>query len=89
MKGESKETINLKNARYREDESPLDENIGIPASQNYSKAYIHHLLKANELLATQILAQHNVATINMLMREIREAIKTSSLDSLQKQWLGK
>ena len=89
IKGEDKETINLKNAKYREDESPLDENIGIPASQNYSKAYIHHLLKANELLATQILAQHNVATINMLMREVREAIKTSSLDSLQKLWLGK
>lgn len=88
VKGERKETINLKNARYRDDESPLDERIGIPASQKFSKAYIHHLLKANELLATQILAQHNVATINMLMREIRDAIKTSSLDYLQKEWLG-
>jgi len=88
VKGEEKETINLKNARYREDESPLDERIGIPASQNFSKAYIHHLLKANELLATQILAQHNIATMNMLMREVREAVKTSSLDALQKEWLG-
>ena len=88
VKGEAKETINLKNARYREDESPLDESIGIPASQNFSKAYIHHLLKANELLATQILAQHNIATMNMLMREVREAIKNSSLDELEKEWLG-
>ena len=89
VKGEPKETINLKNAKYREDYTPLDENIGIPASRDFSKAYIHHLLKANELLATQILAQHNIATINLLMREIRAAIKTSSLDELQKQWLGK
>ena len=89
VKGEPKETINLKNARYRDDETSLDENIGIPASQKFSKAYIHHLLKANELLATQILAQHNVATINMLMREVREAIKTSTLDDLEKLWLGK
>jgi len=89
VKGEPKETINLKNARYRDDETPLDENIGIPASQKFSKAYIHHLLKANELLATQILAQHNVATINMLMREVRKAIKTSTLDDLEKVWLRK
>ncbi len=88
IKGGEKETINLKNARYREDESPLDECVGIPASQNFSKAYIHHLLKANELLATQILAQHNIATLNMLMREVRDAIRTSSLDALEKEWLG-
>ena len=88
VKGEPKETINLKNARYREDESPLDENIDLPASQNFSKAYIHHLLKSDELLATQILAQHNIATINMLMREVREAIQGGTLDALEKEWLS-
>lgn len=87
VKGEENETINLKNARYREDESPLDESIGIPASSHFSKAYIHHLLKADELLATQILAQHNIATMNMLMREIRNAIENDGLDALEKQWL--
>ncbi len=88
VKGCSNETINLKNSKYREDQSPLDENIDIPASKNFSKAYIHHLLKANELLATQILAQHNIATINMLMREIRTAIKTSNLNALEAKWLS-
>ena len=88
VKGEAGETINLKNARYCEDKSPLDEQINIPASQNFSKAYIHHLLKANELLATQILAQHNIATINMLMREVRDSIETGTLDILEKTWLG-
>jgi len=87
IKGEPKETINLKNACYRTDDSPLDERVGIPASQNFSKAYLHHLLKANELLASQILSQHNIATINMLMREVRTAIANDSLDNLEKEWL--
>ncbi|MFP4097666.1 MAG: tRNA guanosine(34) transglycosylase Tgt [Alphaproteobacteria bacterium] len=88
IKGCAKETINLKNARYRQDETPLDERLDIPASRDFSKAYIHHLLKSNELLASQILAQHNVATINLLMREVREAIASDTLDFLEKEWLG-
>ncbi len=88
IKGNPKETINLKNSKYRTDETPLDARINIPASQNFSKAYLHHLIKSNELLATQILAQHNIATMNMLMREVREAIESSSLDALEKEWLG-
>ncbi len=88
VKGEPKETINLSNARYRYDDTPLDERTGIAASMQFSKAYIHHLLKADELLATQILAQHNIATINMLMREVRGAIKLGRLDQLEKEWIG-
>jgi queuine tRNA-ribosyltransferase len=87
MQGVPRETINLNNAKYRDDNSPLDErNISVPASTQFSKAYIHHLLKAKELLAVQILAQHNVATFNRLMREVRGAIKDGTLDDLQKQW---
>lgn len=87
IKGSANETINLKNAKYREDETPLDERVGIPASCEFSKAYLHHLLKSDELLASQLLAQHNIATMNMLMREVREAIKTGTLDQLEKEWL--
>lgn len=88
MKGQPGETINLSNARYREDNTPLDEENGVPASCNFSKAYIHHLLKAGEILGMQILAQHNVATINRLMREVRAAIKAGTLDQLEKEWRG-
>lgn len=88
MKGQKGETINLTNARYREDETPLDEANGVPASTEYSKAYIHHLFKAGEILGMQLLAQHNVATINRLMREVRAAIKAGTLDELEKEWLG-
>jgi queuine tRNA-ribosyltransferase len=82
------ETINLKNARYRDDHTPLDEKNNIPASCNFSKAYIHHLFKANEMLGMQIVSQHNIATMNRLMREVRAAIKAGTLDALQKEWLG-
>ncbi len=86
MKGVPGETINLKNAKYREDNTPLDAENGISASTNFSKAYIHHLIKSGEILGMQILAQHNVALINRLMREVRDAIKNGSLDQLEKEW---
>ena len=88
MKGQPGETINLKNAKYREDHTPLDEENVVSASTDYTKAYIHHLLKAEEILGMQLLAQHNVATINRLMREVRNAIQDGTLDVLEKQWLG-
>lgn len=88
VKGVPGETINLKNARYREDHTPLDEENNIPASKNFSKAYLHHLFKAGELLGPQILAQHNVATFNRLMRDVRAGIKSGTLDQVEKAWLG-
>ncbi len=87
MKAAPSQTINLKNAQYRDDQSPLDPENDIPASRDYSKAYIHHLFKAGEMLGMQILAQHNVATINRLMREIRAAIKAGTLQNLEKEWI--
>ncbi len=87
MKGHPKGYINITNKQYKDDPSPLDETLGLPSSAYYSKAYIHHLMKAEEVLAFQIISQHNVATIAKLMREIRAAIKTDTLDQLRKEWL--
>jgi len=87
VKGEAGERINLQNARYRDDPEPLDPTLDIPCSRDYSKAYIHHLLKAGEILGLQILSQHNVAVINRLMREVRGAIRTGTIDSLEKTYL--
>jgi queuine tRNA-ribosyltransferase len=87
MQGVPGETINLMNAKYRNDDTPLDPRNEISASTDYSKAYIHHLLKAGEGLAPQLIAQHNVATFNRLMREVRQAIKNGTLDKLEKEWL--
>lgn len=87
IKGAKNERINLVNAKYKDDPEPLDASMDIPCSRDYSKAYIHHLLKAGEMLAYQIVSQHNIAVINRLMREVRDAIKNDSLDALEKEWL--
>jgi queuine tRNA-ribosyltransferase len=87
IKGMPGETININNAKYRDDHTPLDPENDIPASRDFSKAYIHHLFKAGEILGMSILAQHNVATINRLMREIRKSIKAGTLEKLEKEWL--
>ena len=66
--------INLKNARFAEDTSPLDETLACPASRDYSRAYLHHLVKSGELLGQVLLSWHNVAYYQRLMARIRHAI---------------
>lgn len=66
--------INLKNARYAEDRAPLDEGLDCPASRDYSKAFLHHLVKSEELFAQVALSWHNLAYYQRLMQRMREAI---------------
>jgi queuine tRNA-ribosyltransferase len=66
--------LNLKNARFAEDTSPLDAQSGCPASRDYSLAYLHHLVKSGELLGQVLLSWHNVAYYQRLMARIRAAI---------------
>ena len=66
--------INLKNARHAEDTRPLDEESSSPAARDYSRAYLHHLVKANEILGAMLLSWANVAYYQDLMRGIRSAI---------------
>jgi queuine tRNA-ribosyltransferase len=67
-------SLNITNARFAEDMSPLDEMSDCPASRDYSKAYLHHLFKAGELLGQTLLSWHNVAYYQSLMHRLREAI---------------
>ncbi|ANP44657.1 tRNA guanosine(34) transglycosylase Tgt [Candidatus Viadribacter manganicus] len=71
--------LNITNARYVEDSSPLDANIDCPASRDYSKAYLHHLFKAGELLGQVLLSWHNVAYYQFLMARLRDAIAEGRL----------
>jgi len=66
--------INIRNAKYRNDEKPLDEKCGCFACKNHSRAYLHHLTKAGEILASMLLSQHNIFYYQDLMRDIRQAI---------------
>jgi queuine tRNA-ribosyltransferase len=66
--------LNLRNARHAEDSSPLDECCQCPACASYSRAYLHHLVKAGEILGAMLLTEHNLTFYQELMREMREAI---------------
>jgi queuine tRNA-ribosyltransferase len=74
--------LNITNARYAEDLAPLDARIDCPASREYSKAYLHHLFKAGELLGQVLLSWHNVAYYQFLMRRLRGAIREGRLAAL-------
>ncbi len=89
MKGEVGERVNLRNARFREDDRPIDESCRCETCKTASRAYIHHLVRANEPLGGILLTQHNVFTMNRLMTDIRAAIASSTLDQARSDWLGK
>ncbi|AYG66251.1 MULTISPECIES: tRNA guanosine(34) transglycosylase Tgt [unclassified Rhizobium] len=66
--------VNIRNARHAEDMRPLDEQSSCPASHDYSRAYLHHLVRANEALGGMLLSWHNLAYYQELMQGIRQAI---------------
>lgn len=67
--------INLKNARHAEDPRPLDEESDCPAARDYSRAYLHHLVKSGEALGGMLLTWNNLAYYQSLMADIRAAIE--------------
>lgn len=81
--------INLKNARFREDARPLDESIPCEASRDYSRAYLHHLVKAEELLAQVLLSWHNIAYYQQLIARMRTAIATGRMGAFVQDFRGR
>lgn len=79
-------SINLKNARFAEDESPLDETIPVAASRDYSKAYLHHLVKSDEILGQVLLSWHNLSFFQALMAELRAAIAEGRLAAFRRSF---
>ena len=75
--------VNVTNARFAEDLSPLDEAVDCPASREFSRAYLHHLFKAGEYLGPMVLSWHNTAFFQALMQEIRAALTEGRFDSLR------
>ena len=72
-------TVNLRNARHADDPRPLDDACACPACRGYSRAYLHHLIKAKEILAAMLLTWHNLRRYQDLMRELRAAICAGDL----------
>lgn len=87
--GKGGEHINLRNKIYREDSRPIDELCDCHSCQNFSRAYLHHLLKTQEMLALQALTIHNVYFMNELLKSIREAISTDTLNHQKRKWVSK
>ena len=79
--------LNLKNARFETDDRPIEEGCGCPACQHYSRAYIRHLLKANEMLGMRFCVLHNLYFYNNMMKEIRQAIEEGSYASYKKSMI--
>ena len=71
--------VNLRNARHRDDPRPLDPDCPCPTCTNYSRAYLHHLFKADEMLGPILLTIHNLTCYQRLMAEIRTAIEAERL----------
>ena len=72
--------INLRNARHRDDPRPLDEGCDCPACRGYSRAYLHHVVRAGEIIGSMLLTWHNLRYYQVLMEEMRGAIRSGALD---------
>lgn len=79
--------LNLFNARYEKDLSPIEEGCNCPVCRHYTRAYIRHLLKAGEMLGMRFCVLHNLYYYNHLMEEIREALENNRFGELKKRTL--
>ena len=78
--------INMRNARHREDEAPLDPECACRACRTVSRAYVHHLLNANEILGLQLLTLHNMTFMTRLMATIRTALQDGRFAEAKADW---
>lgn len=76
-------TINIKNEKYKLDPRPLDETCQCPVCRKYSRAYLRHLVKAEEMLAMRLAVVHNLWFYNELMARIRQAIEEGTFDEFR------
>ena len=79
--------INLKNSCYSKDASSLDPKLDCFVSREFSRSYIHHLTKSNEILSSMILSLHNIAFYQKMMFDIRESIKSDNFENVKKNYL--
>ncbi|NJM84016.1 MAG: tRNA guanosine(34) transglycosylase Tgt [Tabrizicola sp.] len=73
--------VNIKNARHQDDPRPLDEACSCPACRSYSRAYLHHVFRAGEIISSMLLTWHNLHYYQELMQGLREAVAGGRLDA--------
>ena len=79
--------LNLLNAKYELDDTPIEQGCGCPACQRYTRAYIRHLFKAKEMLAMRLCVLHNLYFFNEMMAEVRQALEEGRFAQYKKQKL--
>ena len=79
--------LNLFNAQYELDDSPIEENCGCPTCKRYSRAYVRHLLKAKEMLGMRMCVMHNLYFYNHLCEEIRMALDEGRFHDFKRKWI--
>ena len=78
--------VDVRNATYERDWNPLDTNCDCYTCKNYTRAYIRHLIKANEILGVRLLSIHNLRFLTKLMEKIREAIENDNLNTFKEEF---
>ena len=78
--------VNIKNARHQDDPRPLDENCSCPACRNYSRAYLHHVFRAQEMISGMLLTWHNLQYYQDLMSGVRGAIAKGEFDKWEQDF---
>ncbi|MDC1481466.1 tRNA guanosine(34) transglycosylase Tgt [Ascidiaceihabitans sp.] len=76
--------VNIKNARHADDPRPLDENCSCPACSNYSRAYLNHVFRSNEMISGMLLTWHNLQYFQDIMQGMRDAIRAGTFEAWQK-----
>lgn len=79
--------ININNAKYEKDDSPIDVNCNCPTCKNFSRAYIRHLFKAKEMLAMRLCVIHNLNFYNTLTEKIREALDNGMFEEFKNKYV--
>ena len=82
-------SINLKNAKYTRDDGPIDLQCDCPVCRRYSRAYLHHLFKAEEMLAMRLSVMHNLYFYNTLTRRIRDSLDTGTFGDFRAEYSQK
>ncbi len=80
--------LNLRNARFADDLRPIEADCGCPTCRRFSRAYLRHLLKAEEPLGPQLVTVHNLAFMARFMAEVRGALEADAFDDVVERWLG-
>jgi queuine tRNA-ribosyltransferase len=81
--------LNMRNARFAEDEEPIERGCPCPACTQFSRAYVHHLVKASEILGAMLMTQHNLWFYQRMMQGLRDAVAGQRLQAFAREFLGR